>query len=129
MKSSNLIIAIVVSMLSATTLTAKGADASEHTEKMCAKVKECALSDAAGNQVPEEMRAVIVQMIDSQCATMASRYNAKFKEAGLQDKSNACVDSIVKQSCDEIIATNGAPTTKACKDFEQAANDAGIDIN
>jgi len=104
-------------------------NASERTEKMCAKIKECALSDAAGQYIPEQMKAIVIQMIDTQCETMADRYNAKFEEAGLQDKSNACVDSIVDQSCDDLIATQGTPNTAACKDFEKAANEAGVELN
>lgn len=104
------------------------ANASEHTEKMCAKVKECALSQAAGNQIPEQMKTIIIQMIDSQCVTMASRYDDRFEQAGLQELSNACVDSIVAQNCDELLATRGTPNTKACKEFETQANDAGVEL-
>jgi hypothetical protein len=104
------------------------ANASEHTEKMCAKIKECALSQAAGNQIPEQMKDIIVQMIDSQCASMASQYDASFEEAGLQEMSNACVDSIVEQSCDELLTIKGTPDTKACKEFETAANDANVEL-
>lgn len=104
------------------------ANASEHTEKMCAKVKECAISQVAGNQIPEQMKDIIIQMIDSQCDTMASRYDAGFKEAGLQELSNACVDSIVDQSCEDLLAIKGTPNTKACKEFETQANDAGVEL-
>lgn len=72
--------------------------ASEHTEKMCAQIKQCALSQAASRQIPEQMKGIVVQMIDSQCATTASRYDSSFEQAGLQDLSNACVDSIVDQT-------------------------------
>jgi hypothetical protein len=100
------------------------ANASEHTEKMCAKVKECALSQAAGNQISVELKDIIIQMVDSQCGTMASRYDAGFKEAGLQKLSNACVDS----SCEDLLAIKGTPNTKACKHFETVANDAGVEL-
>lgn len=110
-------------------MISSAAYASEHTEKMCAKIKECALSEAAGNEIPEQMKAIVVQMIDSQCATMASRYDASFEQAGLQDKANACVDSIVEQSCEDLMSNKESPDTEACRSFENAARDAGISVN
>ncbi|MBL4672299.1 MAG: hypothetical protein JKX81_08550 [Arenicella sp.] len=104
------------------------ANASEHTEKMCAKIKECALSQAAGNQIPEQLKDIIIQMVDSQCGTMANRYDASFAEAGLQELSNACVDSIVEQSCGDLLVIKGTPNTKACKEFETVANEAGVEL-
>ena len=100
--------------------------ASEHTEKMCEKIRECALGEIAANQVPEQMKDLVLHMINNQCDTMAARYDAQFAEAGLRDKAEACVDSIVVQECGELLATKGRPNTQACVDFEQAANDAGF---
>lgn len=100
--------------------------ASEHTEKMCEKIRECALGEIAANQVPEQMKDLVLHMINNQCDTMAARYDAQFAEAGLRDKAEACVDSIVVQECGELLATKGRPNTEACVDFEQAANDAGF---
>ncbi len=100
--------------------------ASEHTEKMCEKIRECALGEIAANQVPEQMQDLVLHMINNQCDTMAARYDAQFTEAGLRDKAEACVDSIVVQECGELLATKGRPNTEACVDFEQAANDAGF---
>lgn len=101
--------------------------ASEHTEKMCEKIRECALGEVAANQVPEQMKDLVLHMINSQCDAMAARYDAQFAEAGLRDKAEACVDSIVVQECGELLATKGRPNTEACVDFEQAANDAGFE--
>ncbi len=100
--------------------------ASEHTEKMCEKIRECALGEIAANQVPEQMKDLVLHMINSQCDTMAARYDAQFAEAGLRVKAEACVDSIVVQECGELLATKGRPNTEACVDFEQAANEAGF---
>lgn len=103
------------------------APASEHTEKMCEKIRECALGEIATNQVPEQMKDLVLHMINSQCDTMAERYDAEFAEAGLRDKAEACVDSIVVQECSELLASKGRPNTQACVDFEQSANDAGFE--
>lgn len=100
--------------------------ASEHTEKVCEKIRECALGEIAANQVPEQMKDLVMHMINSQCDTIAARYDEQFAEAGLRDKAEVCVDSIVVQECSDLLATKGRPNTQACIDFEQAANDAGI---
>ena len=105
------------------------ANASEHSEKMCSKIKECVLSQAGGDEIPEQMKAIFIQTVDSQCAAMASRYADKYEAAGVQGKANACVDSIVEQSCEKLMSNNGEPDTQDCKDFEKAANEAGIAID
>jgi len=86
-----------------------GANASERNEALCSKVKECVLSEA----FPGEM---------------LKRYDAEFKENGLQDQSNACVDSIIEQPCSELMASKGEATTQSCKDFETAAEAAGVEL-
>lgn len=101
--------------------------ASEHTEKMCEKIRECALGELATNQIPEQMRDIMVQVINTQCDSMAEKYDAQFEEAGVREKAEACVDSIVVQSCSDLMATKGRPNTVECEEFEQAANDAGIE--
>jgi len=120
MKHIALIITLALPLLSTSSI------ASEHTEKMCEKIRECALGEIAANQVPDQMKDLVIHMINSQCDTMAERYDAEFAQAGLRDKAEACVDSIVVQECDALLATKGRPNTQACVDFEQAANDAGI---
>ena len=103
--------------------------ASEHSEQICSKIRQCVLSDAVEGGISDQMKDIVEQMIDSQCATMAARYDRQFEEAGLQQKSHACVDSFVDQGCEEVVATRGTPDTQACNDFEQAASDAGIELN
>lgn len=121
MKSLTLFFVLVALQLSS-------ANASEHIEKMCAKIKQCALSHVASDEIPEQMKAMVVQVIDSQCTAMASRYDVIFEEAGLQDKAKACVDSIVEQRCDDLLSDKGSPDTPACAEFEAAANEANIDL-
>ena len=104
-------------------------EASEYTEKICSKIRQCVLSDAVEGGISDQMKDIVEQMIDSQCATMAARYDSQFDEAGLRQKSHACVDSFVDQRCEEVVATRGIPDTQACNDFEQAASAAGIELN
>jgi len=105
-----------------------GANASERNEALCSKVKECVLSEAFPGEVSDELQAFVIQTVDAQCATMLKRYDAEFKENGLQDQSNACVDSIIEQPCSELMASKGEATTQSCKDFETAAEAAGVEL-
>lgn len=107
------------------------ANASERTEKICAKIKECTLNQPDSIEIPEQMKAIVTQVIDNQCVAMAETYDAKFEQAGLQAKATACVDSMVNQSCKDLVSSNynGRSNTKACNDFEKAANDAGVDVS
>ena len=115
--------------LFAAAFSLSSAEASEHTEKLCTKIKQCALSQAGGEQIPEQMKAIVIQMIDSQCRSIAGRYDAEFEEADLQGMANACVDSIVEQSCEDLVGSKGSAETTECKEFETAADDAGIELN
>ncbi len=100
----------------------------QDTQKLCAKIKECALSQTGGEELSAQMKEAFAQMIDAQCAAIASQYNAKFRGVNLQAEADACVESIVNQSCQTIASTQGTPATSACREFERAANDAGINV-
>ena len=98
-------------------------------EKMCGKIKHCALEEISkSSEVPPGMEQVFEQMFDAQCASMLSAYTQKFEDANLNDQANACASSIYDQSCDELMAAKGEPNTQAGKDFEKAADEAGIDL-
>lgn len=98
-------------------------------EKMCEKVKSCALAEISKtSEVPPGMEDVFAQMFDAQCASMLTAYTQKFDDANINKQADACASSIYDMSCDELMASQGDPTTPACKDFEKAAEDAGIDL-
>lgn len=98
-------------------------------DKLCGKLKQCALKEISNTgEIPPGTEQIIEQMFDSQCASMLSSYTQKFDDANLNGQASACADSIYELSCDELMASQGEPTTEACKDFEKAAEEAGIDL-
>jgi len=99
---------------------------SEVTEKMCAKVKTCAV-EQMGADVPPEMIQMMEGMFDGMCASMLAEQYAEIDNAGLEDEANACAESFIATSCDEIMANEGEFSTPACDEFKEAADAAGID--
>ncbi len=113
-----------------TSLFISAANAEEvQYERLCGKIKQCALDEARKqSEIPPQMEQMIEAMFDSQCKVMLEGYTQTFEDAGLTNKAVACSDSILEMSCDELMAQQGEPNTPACKDFKEAADEAGIDL-
>jgi len=98
--------------------------------KMCSKIKQCAMAEAKKEaNFPPEMEKMFEAMFDAQCEVMLKSYTQTFEDAGLTSKAKACSDSVLEQSCEELVASEGEPNTAECKDFEKAAEAAGLDLN
>ena len=99
-------------------------------DKMCTKVKSCALEEIKKTtEVPEGMEQVFEQLFDAQCATILTAYTQKFEDANIEAQANACADTILEMSCEDLVASKGEQPSQVCKDFEAAAKEAGIDLD
>jgi len=97
------------------------------TDKLCGKVKTCAI-EQMGAEVPPEMIEMMQGMFDGMCATMLAEQYAEIDRAGLEKEASACVDSFMATSCETMMAAEGNFTTPACDEFKEAADAAGIDV-
>ena len=127
MKNSN-IIALAVS-----TLIFSGsamADLNGSMDELCEKMKTCALGEVKKQGLPEGMEQMMVGMFEGMCAAWVKPYASTIGQAGLEDKAEACVESVVSQSCDALMtqSENGPFTSDECKEFEAAADEAGVDL-
>lgn len=98
-------------------------------DKVCAKLKQCALEEYDNSGAPPEMKEMLIGMIDSQCAVMMSSYSTTLDQHGLVDEANACVKSMYNLSCSDLMGQDGQPETEECKEFEKKADAAGVSPN
>lgn len=106
------------------------AELTEAADRMCEKIKQCSFQAVDDQGLPPEMKEMITAMMDEQCATMTQNYRVKsVEEAGLADQAEKCVDSIVAISCKEMMESQGSFETPACKEYEAAADKAGIKLD
>ena len=97
----------------------------EATDNLCRKIKSCATTQLAQQDLPPAMLQMMKAMFDETCASMISPYADKATNAGLEKKAIACIESINTLSCTNLMQNSGAETTE-CKALEAAANEAGI---
>ena len=104
------------------------ADMTEKTDQLCEKMKTCAVEQMGADQPPGIVE-MMKGMFDSMCASMIEPYATTFTEEGLEDKAEACMDSILETSCEVLMASQGdAHESPECKEFEAAADEAGVDL-
>lgn len=87
--------------------------------QMCEKVKSCALAELDGQELPEEMRTMVMASMDGMCQAMDSSFKEdKINEyADLYKQAELCMESLMSLSCDSFM--NGETETAACTDLEK----------
>lgn len=103
------------------------ADFNQKMDQMCGKIKECALEDM-GDLTPE-MKQMMIGMVDGMCKPMLASYKQVIGDAGLEKKASACIDSMANQSCDAMKNQNQENMSEECKEFDAAAEKAGIKLD
>ena len=106
------------------------ADLNGSMDELCDKMKTCALGEVKKQGLPEGMEQMMVGMIEGMCATWIKPYSTAIGEAGLEEKAEACVESVVSQSCKTLMTQGeqGPLTSDECKEFKAAVDDAGVDL-
>lgn len=127
MKISNIIsLAVATLFFSGSAM----ADLNGSMDELCQKMKTCALGEVKKQGLPEGMEQMMVGMMEGMCAAWVQPYSAAIGQAGLESKAEACVESVVSQSCATLMTQgdNGPFTSDECKEFEAAADEAGVDL-
>ncbi len=106
------------------------ADLETKMQGMCDKMKTCSLDELKKQQdVPPEMKAMMEGMFNNMCVQWMQPYTVAMGEAGLSKKAEACIDTVLNESCERLMQTEGKFESAACKEFEQAADKAGVDLD
>lgn len=105
------------------------ADMQEKTDQLCEKIKTCSIEQMGPDQPPAVIE-MMQGMFDGMCASMMAPYMETYTDAGLENKAEACLDTILDASCDDLMANQGESYESAeCQEFKAAADEAGIDVN
>lgn len=102
------------------------ADLDESMDKLCAKTKICGVAELERQGIDSDMVNMMSVMFDGMCKGWLSPYANSVGEAGLEDKAEACIDSVVNQSCEKLIASRGEFVSDACEVFKAEAESAGM---
>lgn len=103
------------------------ADLNDSMDAMCVKIKSCSLAEVQKQQLSPEMEAMMNAMFDGMCKTWMQPYGVALGQAGLEDKAEACIDSVVSESCEDLVGAQGRFRTDECDEFEAAAEESDLD--
>jgi len=106
------------------------ADIAHDRDALCSKARSCAAKEAVSQGIPPEFVEMMKPMFDSQCVVEVNKYAQSVIEANLQDQAHACVESLQNTSCETLVASykQSTPPTAACDEFQEAASEAGIEL-
>jgi hypothetical protein len=88
---------------------------------LCEKVKACAMSEIAEEDLTDEMRQMMQPMLDNMCANMQARVQAVPTDHGLYQPAVACMRSMQALSCEEMQTSQA--NTPACQEYEKLARE------
>jgi len=108
--------------------TAQAENISNSSQRVCQKIKSCGVAQLEEQGLQPEMVEMMKGMFDGMCESMVAPYIGRANDAGLEDKGIACLDAIETMSCEQLMSGAGNET-EACKELEQAADEAGLNDN
>ena len=97
-------------------------------DDMCEKMKSCSAAEIKRQGLSEDMVTMMTAMFDGMCKTWMNPYATALGNAGLEDKAEACIDSVVAVSCEDLMQSEGNFKSEECEAFEKAADEAGVDL-
>ena len=100
-------------------------DFAQAADALCQKQRSCLMGQMSGQEMPPQMRQMMLQMVDGMCQSMQQNYaTAGAQGHPLYDQATACMRSLSSLSCQAM--ENGQVETQECQEYErQAANYAG----
>ena len=104
------------------------ADLDDVADRMCTKIKQCSLESAGADAMPPEVQEMMKGMFDGLCKSMMQPYYDSAEQAGLANEAEACTETVVATSCEELLSSDGQYSTPECEEFKAAADEAGVDI-
>ena len=122
-----LIIAALL-MINPFVINTANADLDQALDDMCDKVKTCSIKEIKGQGLSDDMVTMMSAMFDGMCKSWMNPYANAMGEAGLEEKAEACIDSVVSASCETLMQSEGEFSTDECEAFEKA-DEAGVDLD
>lgn len=95
-------------------------------QKLCEKVKSCAMAQMEGQELTPETRQMMQPMLDSMCTQVRGRIGEVPTGHPLYQPAVACMQSMNSLTC-ESMQDSGDMVTPACEEYESLAREAGAD--
>lgn len=104
------------------------ADLKDRSDEVCKKLKTCAIVELESQGMSPQTIAQMAPLFENMCAPSLERYSLLIADKpGLEKKAEACLDTIVAVSCEELTKSRGDFKTPECNEFEKASKEYGID--
>ena len=115
-------------MINPFVINTANADLDQAMDDMCDKIKTCSIEEIKGQGLSDDMVTMMSAMFGGMCKVWMKPYANAMGEAGLEEKAEACIDSVVSASCENLMQSEGEFRTDECEAFEKAADEAGVDL-
>jgi hypothetical protein len=92
------------------------------TQALCDTVKSCALEQVAQEDLTDEMREMMVPMLENMCTTMRNQVEEVPTGHELYQPAVACVRSMVSLSCEQLRDIDRGQTPE-CAEYSRLAAD------
>ena len=99
-----------------TSLLANSANLEPTVNKLCNKMKECLVPELEASDIPQSLFDQMIQQVDMQCQAMFNWSEVEVA-SDLEKAAVACLDSLVEQTCEELMSEQQTLTT-ACQAYE-----------
>jgi len=97
-------------------------DLTEVTQALCDTVKSCALEQVAQEDLTDEMREMMVPMLENMCTTMRNEVQDVPTGHELYQPAVACVRSLVSLSCEQLQDADREQTPQ-CVEYDRLAQE------
>tara|TARA_R110001592_G_scaffold28990_11_gene105578 strand:- start:3586 stop:4110 length:525 start_codon:yes stop_codon:yes gene_type:complete len=95
-------------------------DMADSYNKMCEKIKSCAMKNMGQVDLSPDMRAMVTASLDGMCVSLQQQFDGVVSKHPLYSSAAACLKSMTGLSCDEIENMEDSATPE-CARYEKMA--------
>ena len=99
-------------------------DLTDAARGLCDNIRTCALEQIAEENLTEEMRQMMMPMMDNMCTTMQSKVQEVPAGHPLYEPALLCMRSMESLTCEQMRDEDQVMTPE-CKEYERLAREAG----
>jgi hypothetical protein len=99
-------------------------DLTDAARGLCDNIRTCALEQIAEENLTEEMRQMMMPMMDNMCTTMQSKVQEVPVGHPLYEPALLCMRSMESLTCEQMRDEDQVMTPE-CKEYERLAREAG----
>ena len=95
-------------------------DFAQAADALCQKQRSCVMAQMGSQEMPPQMRQMMLQMVDGMCQSLQQNYvTAGDQGHPLYAQATACMRSLSEMSCQTL--EDGQVDTPECQEYEREA--------